>query len=176
MKGLAHSYVWWPNIDADLETQVKQCNQCQPSPPAILMHPWDEPEQPWQWINLDYVGSFIGKKGFYCNWCTLQMDGSRGSELCYYWTYCWVSTISVCSILPFQSDGNWQWYVVSPAVSLQDLQDLQNTTKFIISELVRITHQAMAWQRALSKPWSLKWKGSYLIPYKLNCHTFCFSN
>ena len=28
MKGLAHSYVWWPNIDADLEAQVKQCNEC----------------------------------------------------------------------------------------------------------------------------------------------------
>ena len=26
MKGLARSYVWWPNIDADLEVQVKQCN------------------------------------------------------------------------------------------------------------------------------------------------------
>ena len=38
MKGLARSYVWWPNIDADLEAQVKQCNQCQlncPSQPAV---------------------------------------------------------------------------------------------------------------------------------------------
>ena len=26
MKGLARSYVWWPNIDTDLEVQVKQCN------------------------------------------------------------------------------------------------------------------------------------------------------
>ena len=36
MKGLAHSYVWWPHIDADIEAQVKRCNQCQsshPSPP-----------------------------------------------------------------------------------------------------------------------------------------------
>ena len=28
MKGLACSYVWWLNIDADIETQVKRCNQC----------------------------------------------------------------------------------------------------------------------------------------------------
>ena len=44
MKELARSYVWWPNIDIDLETQVKQCNQYQlnqPSIPAIPMHPWD---------------------------------------------------------------------------------------------------------------------------------------
>ena len=42
MKGLAFSYVWWPNIDADLEAQVKQYNQCQanqPFPPATPMHP-----------------------------------------------------------------------------------------------------------------------------------------
>ena len=44
MKGLAHSYVWWPNIDADIEAQVKRCNQCQmnqPSPPIVPMHPWE---------------------------------------------------------------------------------------------------------------------------------------
>ena len=44
LKGLACSYVWWPNIDADLEVQVKQCNQCQVNqlfPPAEVMHPWE---------------------------------------------------------------------------------------------------------------------------------------
>ena len=48
MKGLARSYVWWPNTDSDLEAQVKQCNQCQvnqPSPPAVPMHPWEWPEK-----------------------------------------------------------------------------------------------------------------------------------
>ena len=53
MKGLAriYMYVWCPNIDADLEVQVKQCNQCQlnqPSPPAVAMHPWEWPEHPWE--------------------------------------------------------------------------------------------------------------------------------
>ena len=41
MKGLARSYVWWPNIDADIEAQVKRCNQCQlnqPSPPIVPMN------------------------------------------------------------------------------------------------------------------------------------------
>jgi len=64
MKGLARSYVWWPNIDADLEAQVKQCNQCQanqPSPPAVPMHPWEWPEHPWERIHLDYAGPFLGK-------------------------------------------------------------------------------------------------------------------
>lgn len=64
MKGLARSYVWWPNIDADLEAQVKQCNQCQlnqPSPPAVAMHPWEWPEHPWERIHLDYAGPYLGK-------------------------------------------------------------------------------------------------------------------
>ena len=46
---LAHSYVWWPNIDTDIEDQVKRCNQCQlnqPSPPVVPMHPWEWPEHP----------------------------------------------------------------------------------------------------------------------------------
>jgi len=58
MKVLARSYVWWPNIEADLEAQVKQCNQCQanqPFPPATPMHSW---EWPWERIYLDYAGPF----------------------------------------------------------------------------------------------------------------------
>ena len=57
MKGLACNYIWWPNIDADLEAQVKQCNQCQlnqSSPQAV-------PEHPWERIHLDYAGPFMEK-------------------------------------------------------------------------------------------------------------------
>ncbi|MCY3927858.1 MAG: DDE-type integrase/transposase/recombinase [Acidobacteria bacterium] len=64
MKGLARSYVWWPNIDADIEAQVKRCNQCQlnhPSPPTVPMHPWEWPERPWERIHIDYAGPFMGK-------------------------------------------------------------------------------------------------------------------
>ena len=28
MKALAHSLVWWPNTDADLERMVKSCSVC----------------------------------------------------------------------------------------------------------------------------------------------------
>ena len=44
MKALAHSYVWCPKINSDIEAKVKQCNQCQlnrPSPLVVPMHPWD---------------------------------------------------------------------------------------------------------------------------------------
>ena len=64
MKGLARSNVWWPNIDVDIEAQVKKCNQCQlnhPSPPTVPMHPWEWPEHPWERIHIDYAGPFMGK-------------------------------------------------------------------------------------------------------------------
>ena len=60
-KGLTRSYVWWLNIDADLEAQVKQCQLNQPSPPAVAMHPWEWPEHPWEQIYLDYTGHYLGK-------------------------------------------------------------------------------------------------------------------
>ena len=28
MKSLAHSFVWWPEIDHDLEEKVKMCDAC----------------------------------------------------------------------------------------------------------------------------------------------------
>ena len=37
MKWLACSYIWWPHIDADIEAQVKRCNQCQSSHSSPLI-------------------------------------------------------------------------------------------------------------------------------------------
>ena len=64
MKTLARSYVWWPNIDSDIEAKVKQCNQCQinrPFSPVVPVHPRDWPEHPWQCIHLGYAGPFLEK-------------------------------------------------------------------------------------------------------------------
>ena len=65
MKGLAHSYDWWPHIDANIEAeQVKRCNQCQSSnssPLIVPMYPWEWPEHPWEHIHIDYAGPFMGK-------------------------------------------------------------------------------------------------------------------
>ena len=51
MKALARSFVWWPNIDADLERMVQSCSVCQESctvtcPPKTLLHPWEYPKSP----------------------------------------------------------------------------------------------------------------------------------
>ena len=64
MKGLARMYVWWPGIDSDIETTVRQCNECQThqaSPPPAPLHPWTWPSRPWSRLHLDYAGPVNGK-------------------------------------------------------------------------------------------------------------------
>ena len=44
MKSLAHSYLWWPGVDADVEQKVKQCNQRQINQkklPMMPLNPWE---------------------------------------------------------------------------------------------------------------------------------------
>lgn len=64
MKGLARSYLWWPNLDADIEARVKDCNVCQEQrkvPVGAPLHPWEWPRQPWRRVHMDYAGPFLGK-------------------------------------------------------------------------------------------------------------------
>ncbi len=64
MKSLSRSYVWWPNICADLEAKVKACEECQssrPTPPVAPLHPWEWPQRPWLRLHLDYAGPFLGR-------------------------------------------------------------------------------------------------------------------
>jgi len=64
MKTLAHSHVWWPNLDHDIESLVKACSQCQSvrsSPPVVPLHPQSWPTRPWQRIHVDYAGPFRGR-------------------------------------------------------------------------------------------------------------------
>ena len=43
MKVLACSYVWWPNIDSEIEMTMKSCKSCQINQ-AMLAR---APEHPW---------------------------------------------------------------------------------------------------------------------------------
>ena len=64
MKGIARSFVWWPNIDRDLEEKVKACDACQQlrhSPAQAPLHPWEFPKQPWDRLHADFAGPFQGK-------------------------------------------------------------------------------------------------------------------
>lgn len=63
MKALARSYVYWPGLDSDVETIVKQCSNCAESarlPVKTTLAPWPEAVRPWARIHIDYAGPFQG--------------------------------------------------------------------------------------------------------------------
>ncbi len=62
MKSLARSYVWWPQMDKDVENCVKACSTCQlhrPSPPKAPLHPWEQPRSQWSRLHIDHAGPFM---------------------------------------------------------------------------------------------------------------------
>ena len=64
MKALARSYVWWPNMDQEIEQISKHCETCcvnQNNPSSAPMHMWEQPDEPWERIHLDYAGPFMGR-------------------------------------------------------------------------------------------------------------------
>ena len=66
MKALTRSYVWWPNIDTDIEGKVKTCHDCTRvcnTPPTAPLQPWPWPTLPWQRVHIDYA-EYQGKYFF----------------------------------------------------------------------------------------------------------------
>ena len=63
MKALARSYVWWPNMDSDIELTVSSCSTCQSmrsDPCPVQIHPWTFPARPWSRIHVDFAGLISG--------------------------------------------------------------------------------------------------------------------
>ena len=60
-KQLLRQKMWWPGMDAEAETVIKECIPCQstmpPSPPEPL-HPSTMPSKPWHSIQIDLCGPF----------------------------------------------------------------------------------------------------------------------
>lgn len=64
MKALARMYVWWPNLDTDVETRVAKCESCRkqlPNMPQSRTNPWLWPNKPWQRVHIDYAGPFLNE-------------------------------------------------------------------------------------------------------------------
>ena len=56
--------VWWSEISKDIESTVRECQQCQLQqcvPPVAPLQPWSWPTSPWTRLHLDYAGPFEGK-------------------------------------------------------------------------------------------------------------------
>lgn len=63
MKMFARSYVWWPNIDSDIENVSAACKVCvqeRKKPPSVPLTPWLYPDKCWGRIHSDFLGSFHG--------------------------------------------------------------------------------------------------------------------
>ncbi|XP_058017270.1 uncharacterized protein K02A2.6-like [Ahaetulla prasina] len=64
MKGLARSYVWWPQMDSEIAERVGKCQACQesrPLPPTAPIREWERPQGPWSRIHIDFAGPFHGQ-------------------------------------------------------------------------------------------------------------------
>ena len=58
MKNVGRSHVWWPNIESDIESTVRQCTPCQanisqPSVAPLMLWMW--PGKPWYRVHMDYA-------------------------------------------------------------------------------------------------------------------------
>ena len=63
MKELARSYLWWPNLDKDLEEICRSCDRClerRSMPKRAELHPWEWPRKPWHRLHIDYAGPVNG--------------------------------------------------------------------------------------------------------------------
>ncbi|XP_026316024.1 uncharacterized protein K02A2.6-like [Hyposmocoma kahamanoa] len=67
MKLLARGFVYWKNIDKDIEDLVKGCRECrlnQNQPARAPRHPWETPRTPWQRLHVDFAGPIQGQSLF----------------------------------------------------------------------------------------------------------------
>ena len=88
MKCFARKYVWWPKLDSDLESRVKNCQACQETrhaPAKSLLHPWEYPSNPWSRLHIDYAGPYLGKMlliivDAHTKWVEVHVMNSSTSE------------------------------------------------------------------------------------------------
>ncbi|KAF0682170.1 Uncharacterized protein FWK35_00033476, partial [Aphis craccivora] len=60
MKNLARTYIWWPNLDKDIEQYVSNCTLCmqaRPNPALANAGVFDR-------VNIDFLGLVSGKMFF----------------------------------------------------------------------------------------------------------------
>nr|XP_034833643.1 uncharacterized protein K02A2.6-like [Maniola hyperantus] len=65
-KALARSYVWWPQLNEDIDELVSNCARCLENRhmPPKSSHEWVIPSRPWSRIHIDFAGPFMNKNFF----------------------------------------------------------------------------------------------------------------
>ena len=55
-KQLARSYVYWPNLDRDIEQIISECISCRDNsrdPKRVVSHKWEKPKNVWERLHFD---------------------------------------------------------------------------------------------------------------------------
>ncbi|XP_047984364.1 uncharacterized protein K02A2.6-like [Leguminivora glycinivorella] len=63
MKSIARSIVWWPGIDAEIESVCKACTTCtaeSTAPAKAAPQPWPYESEVWSRLHLDFMGPIQG--------------------------------------------------------------------------------------------------------------------
>lgn len=64
MKNNARSYFWWPNLDKNIESYVKNCDICmsaRPEPNKSKIISWPKTNEPYERVHADFLGPIQGK-------------------------------------------------------------------------------------------------------------------
>jgi transposase InsO family protein len=72
-KANARQYVFWNNINEDIEEMIRQCQSCQEwahSTPETIVTPTHWPKEPWVQLNIDLAGPMNGR------WILVVVDQS----------------------------------------------------------------------------------------------------
>ncbi|KAJ8917925.1 hypothetical protein NQ315_002620 [Exocentrus adspersus] len=86
---MARSYLYWPDIDREVENLCKSCIYClenRPLPPRTALTPWKAETGPWKRVHMDYLGPVNGRMFLlmidaYCSWVEIYMvQGMTSAE------------------------------------------------------------------------------------------------
>ncbi|XP_046601337.1 uncharacterized protein K02A2.6-like [Neodiprion lecontei] len=88
-KVAARTFAWWPRIDQEIESLVKNCKKCMEIQHALKKTPtenWTARQIPWNRIHLDFAGPFEGQLflvmvDVYTKWVEVRRVPSRHSRL-----------------------------------------------------------------------------------------------
>ena len=87
MKAIARSYLWWSNLDAEIELKVKNCEVCQSvrkAPPRAPLYPWRWPTRVWQRVHIDFAekdgNSFLGLVDSHSKWIAVAHMTSTSAK------------------------------------------------------------------------------------------------
>ncbi|XP_059054704.1 uncharacterized protein K02A2.6-like [Achroia grisella] len=87
-KALARSYVWWPQMDRDIEKMISNCHSCleNRNMPTRSSHEWIMPARPWSRIHVDFAGPFQNKiflivVDSYSKWPEVHIVNSMASSI-----------------------------------------------------------------------------------------------